>query len=91
MVSGPIFFAPFFISYYADNGDTILDSDGQGQIILGGITLTGGTRLLGTQLFFSDDKKVVYRQNQDGSVDVTNYYAEGAIGAVDDKTWRVVA
>ncbi|CAG0990149.1 partial Leukotoxin, partial [Methylophilaceae bacterium] len=48
--------------YYAGTGDKIIDSDGQGRVIVDGIALSGGTRVGKSNYYVSDDKQVVYYQ-----------------------------
>lgn len=47
--------------------DLINDSDGQGRVIIDGLTLTGGTRQGSANLWLSTDRKTSYRYTADGS------------------------
>ena len=47
--------------------DTIRDADGQGSVIIDGLTLTGGTRQGSANLWLSTDRKTSYRYTADGS------------------------
>jgi Ca2+-binding RTX toxin-like protein len=58
-------------TYRVRQGDVILDEDGQGEITFGdaGTAITGGGAVEDSSLFVSENGAVVYRQNDDGSID----------------------
>ncbi len=62
-------------NYQVQEGDVILDTDGQGSVSFGDpattipTAITGGAAIGDSPLYVSDDGGVVYRQNDDGSID----------------------
>ena len=69
-----------FDSYRVRKGDVVRDGDGRGTVVFegtapgsGGSTLTqveGGVQVEGSSLFRSEDGKVMFRENDDGSLDL---------------------
>ena len=56
-----------FDTYFADNNDTISDSDGKGKVLLNNVQLVGGVQDLtgkNKNLYYSEDGSITYRWNK---------------------------
>lgn len=53
-------------TYYADGGDTVIDSDGHGRISVGNILLTGGAFVEGANVYRSNDGRAFYQPSANG-------------------------
>jgi hypothetical protein len=60
-----------FDSYYAGDGDTIVDSDGYGKVYVGSILLTGGVWDKDAGCYFNADKTIRYNKGGGGVIAIT--------------------
>jgi len=73
-----------FDTYYVGKGDTILDSDGTGQVVFNSSVLTGGTKKKGEATYHSKDGKFEY--DWSGST-LSVYMLGGGSDAANDASY----